>query len=127
MLTQTQKDALLQRNKARIIDLLKWSQDEYSVFIWNCGLRYLGLYLVKDEAAIRDLESRKVFWNWWINLWNARDEAFVEEFDGLEDGYTDARLRAIYYRIHKPETLATELHPPRVVFGENFTNHTLQS
>ncbi len=125
MLTQTQKEAVLQRNKARIVDLLKWTIEEYHVFVWNSGLEYLRHYLGKDQDAIRELEARKVFWTWWINLWNARDEAFVDEFDGLEDQYSSKNMMAIYHTIHNPETLAGELHPPRVVFGENFTNHQL--
>lgn len=125
MLTQTQKEAALQRNKARIVDLLKWSLDDYHVFLWNSGLRYLFIYLGKDNDAIKELEARKAFWNWWINLWNARDEAFVEEFDGLEDEIPAARMVTTYHTIHKPEMLATEIHPPRVVFGENFINHQL--
>lgn len=126
MLTKTQKEAVLQRNKARIVDLLKWSLDEYHVFLWNSGVHYLNIYLGKDKDAINELEARKVFWNWWINLWNSRDNAFIDQFDGLEDAYTTSRLVSTYHTIHNPKMLASEIHPPRVVFGENFINHQLK-
>lgn len=121
MLNQTQKQALLQRNKARICDLLKWSVEEYNVFVWNSGLRYLSLYIGKDQSAIINLETRKVFWNWWINLWNFRDESFVDEFDGLEDSLSTDRLLKTYHQVHSPELLVAEIHPPRIVFGDSFT------
>lgn len=121
MLTLQQKQAAIVRNKARIVDLLKWSADQYHIFLWNTGIRYLNHYIGRDEVSITKINSRKEFWNWWINLFDARNEAFIEEWDGLEDQTTVDDLRKLYQDIHNPAMLACEIKPPQVVYGNHFT------
>lgn len=118
--TEKQRLAAIARNKARICDLLKWQMDEYHTNMWNTGLIYLHKYLQCD-SAVKQVHARKEFWNWWINLWNARDEAFVDEWDGLEDATTTADLRTLYCDINNPAVLACEIKPPAIVYGADFT------
>lgn len=113
--------AATNRNQARVIGLLHWSLSTYSNFLYNSGLQYLEQYTGKDEQAIGKLTPRAEFWNWWKQLWNARDEAFIEQFDGLEDEYNCASLRIIYRDIHNTEVLACDTAIPSIVYPKDFT------
>lgn len=119
-LTHEQEKAGVVRNQARVIDLLHWSLAAYSAHLYNCGLRFLEVYLSNDEDAVAKLAPRREFWNWWKNLFNARDEAFIEAWDGLEDSISTEDLRELYHDIHKPEMLACELAPPTIAFPPDF-------
>lgn len=122
MQTIIQQQAAIIRNQARILDLLQWTLAEYSAFMHNCGLQFLENYIGKDVQLAAQLDKQQVFWNWWKNLFNARNEAFIEEWDGLEDEVTVEYLRKIYRLINNAELLACEIKPPRIVYGKAFTN-----
>lgn len=118
-MTTHQQEAAIIRNQVRVIDLLKWNTDGYAEFIYVCGLQYLEKY-IGDEEAINLLTPRKQFWNWWKLLFNARDEVFIQEWDGLEDSISIHDLRRMYNDIHSPAILACEISPPPIVYGKNF-------
>lgn len=117
--TIIQQQAAIIRNQARILDLLHWNLAMYCAFMHNCGLKYLELYIGKDEQLAAQLDKQQVFWNWWKNLFNARNEAFIEEWDGMEDTISVDDLRTIYRDIHNPALLACEIKPPRIVYGHS--------
>ncbi len=120
MKTPTQLQATIIRNQARVIDLLQWNAAMYATFIYNCGLQYLEKYIGNDEEAINLLTPKTEFWNWWKILFNARDEAFIDEWDGFEDNTPVNDLRTIYHDLHNPAMLSCEIKPPSIVFGKNF-------
>lgn len=121
-MTPAQLQAVINRNQARIIDLLRWNLATYSAFMYECGLKFLEKYIGSDEEAINLLTPRQEFWNWWKLQFNARDEAFISEWDGLEDHTPVADMRQLYKDIHNPAVLACEIHPPKQVYGKEFVN-----
>ena len=122
MKTTNQLQATITRNQARVIDLLQWNAEMYAAHIYNSGLQYLAKYIGNDEEAINLLTPRTEFWNWWKLLFNARDEAFIDEWDGFEDSTPVNDLRTIYYDLHNPAVLACEIKPPSIVYGKSFVN-----
>jgi len=121
MQTIQQQQAAIIRNQARVIDLLKWNMAAYSAFLYNSGLQYLEKYMRRDEDAIRKLTPRKEFWNWWKTLWNARDEAFIQEWDGLEDEVQAEDMRTLYRDIHNVDVLVCEVAPPSIAYPNDFS------
>ncbi len=120
--TIAQQQAAIARNQARVIDLLHWNPALYAMQVYNAGLQYLVAYIGNDEAAIDQLTARKEFWNWWKNQWNVRDDAFINEWDGLEDSIPRRDLESLYKELHNPKVLACEIHPPKIVYGTQFIN-----
>jgi hypothetical protein len=113
--------AAINRNQARVIGLLQWNMAAYSNFMYNSGLQYLDKYTGKDDRAIGKLTPREEFWNWWKILWNARDEAFIDEYDGLEDHFTTDQLRKSYEFIHNTSVLAADTAIPSTVYPKDFS------
>lgn len=120
--TIKQKQAAIIRNQARVIDLLKWRPSVYSAFMHNCGLQYLALYVGPNEQLAGKLERIANFWAWWKNLFNARDEAFIDAWDGLEDSIDVEDMRKLYKDIHNPALLVAELHPPKIARSYNINS-----
>lgn len=120
--TIAQQQAAIARNQARVIDLLHWNPALYAMQVYNTGLQYLVAYIGNDEAAIDQLTARKEFWNWWKNQWNVRDDAFINEWDGLEDSIPRRDLESLYKELHNSKVLACEIHPPKIVYGTQFIN-----
>lgn len=119
-MTTQQLQAAISRNQARVVDLLQWDMEQYGQFLYQQGLEYLNNYL-QDQQSQFKLEGRVEFWNWWRNLWNARDEEFIQAWDGCEWGIAPQQLRHTYQLIHSPAILACEIKPPAVVYGKDFT------
>jgi hypothetical protein len=122
MTTTQQQQAAIVRNEARIIDLLHWTLAKYYAYMYDTGISFLENYTGNDESIISKLTPQETFWNWWKNLFNARNEAFIHEWDGLEDTIPVGDLVKLYGAIHSPAMLASEIHPPKVVYGEKFTS-----
>lgn len=118
--TIQQQAAAITRNQARIIDLLQWDMEMYTLFLYNIGVEYLSQYMKGDQTAIDKLEGRPEFWNWFKTLWNARDEAFVMEFDGREFEMGVETLRTMYRVTHAADILVCEIAPPAVVYPDDF-------
>lgn len=119
-MTDKQLSAAITRNQARAVDLLKWNAEKYNQNIYDRGLEFLNAYIGDDPEAVSILEKREAFWNWWKMSWNAREEAFIIEWDGLEDSIQLNDLTAIYRDLHNPKVLACEIHPPAEVYGDDF-------
>ncbi|MBN8668737.1 MAG: hypothetical protein J0M30_14665 [Chitinophagales bacterium] len=116
------------RNEARVSDLLAWKDGEYTVFLWNSGLSYLSHYIgTKDPDAIRMLQGRKEFWNWWKMIHHGIDSGFVEEWDGLEGTVPIIDLRQMYRDLHDPKMLASEICPPKEVYGSDFVTIKMEA
>lgn len=126
-INQKQTQAAVKRNQSRIVDLLKWRPEQYSTFMYDCGLEFLVAYLGNDEEAINLLTPKEEFWIWWKNLFNLRDESFIREWDGMEDAISTADLYQLYRDLHNPKVLACEIHPPRYVYGRAFTQIEMAS
>lgn len=98
--------------------LLKWTEQEHSQFIYDCGLAYLTYY-IKDEAEviISHMIRSRIFWNWWKANFRLRDQAFIDR--KIVDLKTET-WHLIYKELHDPKTLAAEIYPSGVVLGESY-------
>lgn len=119
-LTQLANSSIV-RNMARIIDLLQWTKQVYDMHIYENGIQYLHQYYGSDKEAVKIMERHADFWNWWKSMWNARNEVFVNEWDGLEDAISHKDLRKLYFDTHNVKVLVAEIAPPSFVYPENFT------
>ncbi len=112
--------AVISNNQKSVTELLCWTEDAYSVNLYQTGLAYLEAYFQSDLFAIKILEERKEFWNWWKMRWSSRDEIFIELCE--EHPMSQKERTEIYTDMtHNPVVLASEICPPRPAFGPRFT------
>lgn len=113
-----------------MLEMLQWTDMEYSNFLLECGMAYLHFYLPPaDDWGRKMLQSSKTFWSWWRSQWSQRDNDFVCQFSeglavndsgDLQECYTVENLRIIYQHVNNPATLASDIYPNRVVLDESY-------
>ena len=104
--------------QSKILQLLDWTEEEFSHFMFETGLAYLQAYFGTDIQAIDIVKTRKEFWTWFKNQWYYRDQSFVETFDCSES--PESLTLHLYYSLHNPTILACDIYPTRQVLGCNF-------
>jgi len=104
-------------NKQRILEAIGWSEQEYANFIYETGIAYLEHYIPNDAHGMNMLIRSRVFWNWWKNHWQQRDEQFVSVFD--ISGHAKA-LERIYRSANDVYTLVNEIFPNAVILGDSY-------
>ncbi|SFB80970.1 hypothetical protein SAMN05421780_101576 [Flexibacter flexilis DSM 6793] len=62
---------LMQVNQAEVCRKLGWSEEQYNELQLETGLQFLQLYSLPEYA------DNKVFWAWFRNQWDMRDERFL--------------------------------------------------
>ena len=102
-----------------VCELLKWQEEHYAQFVWDCGLEYLRHYLPGDEHSVKMLEYSRVFWAWWKNHWANRDENFIlmnihHPLDGVE------RMVQLYEHYNDGALLAKSIHPNSTILNETY-------
>lgn len=102
-----------------VIDLLQWSEEQYSTYLYETGLAYLEAYFGKDQEAANKLSGRRQFWSWFKNHWTFRDQSFCETFLLDEETPLQAKLE-IYYGLHNAGILACEIYPNKFALGHDF-------
>jgi hypothetical protein len=55
------------------------SNAQHSQMVWDQGRQWIKRNVAKDEYSIDIIEQSPLFWAWWRNLWQQRDEKFVWE------------------------------------------------
>lgn len=105
--------------KARVCELLNWTEERYAQFVWDCGQDYLNAYLRGDKYAIGMLEYSRVFWAWWKSHWAKRDENFLllNKHNPLNNVQT---LEQLYAHYNDGWQLAESIHPNSVVLNESY-------
>lgn len=101
-----------------VLMMLDWSEEQYAQFKYETGLKYLQLYMKGLPQMISYAESDRMFWNWWRNCWDNRDQVFIEHCKGY--GVSRARLVYIYLGAHDPSKLLFEIRPPKCVREEAY-------
>lgn len=112
-------DTVVLELQAEVLQLLNWSKDEFSIFMYETGIEYLKAYFGKDEEVIDRLSERREFWNWFKNHWYYRDKSFFESFL-LNQCSLEYRL-IMYRGLHNPTILASDIYPTRQVLGNEFS------
>ena len=106
-----------QRLKSRLCVLLGWDDLQYGMFQFETGLKFLSIYLNKDDFFINQIVRNKLFWAWWRNHWVLRDEAFLLENEIELNRIHRENILKIYKHTHDPEILTTEIHPSGTMLG----------
>jgi hypothetical protein len=65
------------RNLATICKLTGMSHEDIFWMQVDTGIAFLKIQCRGDKWGIDHMKQNTVFWSWWVNLWNQRDDAFV--------------------------------------------------
>lgn len=103
--------------RARVCQMLRYSELEYGQLQYNAGLSYLMEYL-KDEYYAEQVSKSRRFWAWWRNHWMLRDEAFVEHVQ--TKGMSVTLFEDFYLELHNGVKLTESIHPNAAVLEESF-------
>lgn len=103
-------------NQQQVMRLLRWDEETYCTFKYESGLTYLRHYTREDADAISWLETHRLFWNWWKNHWNMRDEDFLQ----LSWKVPDFKQEHLYRQMHNPGMLAREITPNGRILGDSY-------
>ena len=104
----TAQKFITEANKQQVIRLLNWTEIQYCEYQQQKGIEYLKHILEVDEYGIQMQISNQLFWRWWVNHWNRRDEEFL-----TYGAFAPERMR---------ENLYNDLHDP---FGFEFYPHSV--
>lgn len=102
--------------KATICRLLHWTELQYADFQFETGIAYLQYYIPRDQYGIDMLIREKIFWNWWKNHWNQRDQGFAI---AVQAASLNKRIE-IYENMHDPRRLASAIYPNGVVLTNTY-------
>lgn len=91
-------------NKQAIEGLLKWTPLEYAEFQWEMMEDYICAFCEGDQEGIMMYSRSEVYRKWWVNQWNLRDIANIEDMDTL---YWMNDRREYYKYVHSAEYLLT--------------------
>jgi hypothetical protein len=50
----------------------------YSQMVFDYATEWMKRYFFGNDIMIKALESSPLFWAWWKNQWNIRDEHFID-------------------------------------------------
>lgn len=68
---------ITEANKHQVCKLLGWSIDDYTAYQEAKGLEYLADMVDGDWWSVDIVSKCAMFWRWWVNHWNQRDEEFL--------------------------------------------------
>lgn len=85
------------QTEQRILQLLKWTEDEYNDLVLETGIAYLKGMAPEYPQVVKQIASSRIFWNWWREHWQKRDEQFLEE---CETWHTSLDKYRLVYRNH---------------------------
>lgn len=105
---------IIEANKQQVRRLLGWSERRFSEFVAAKGIQYLKEVLFADDDAVLQLTKGDMFWQWWRNHWNKRDEEFL-----LYAGeyVLDHRL-IMYEELH---TITLDKYPHRPIMEQSYS------
>ncbi len=83
-------------NQHQVKQLLGWDDLEYGQFQMDAGTEYLKNMLGNDATGIDYLSKNGMFWRWWVNHWDKRDELFIS----LASDLTPEARQALYLELH---------------------------
>jgi hypothetical protein len=112
------------KHQTQIQQLLKWSDEQYGQFIYSTAIAYLHKYIPGDADGIANLERDKIFWGWFKNQWNIRDNEFLMAVNGL----CKDDARALYFDFNSSQSLVEDMWPPhQLIKKRSLKKSTLQT
>lgn len=105
-------------DQAAIMQLLGWDETRYFEFQYETGCAYLRDVLCPGGYGYGELCASRMYWRWWINGFNRRNDAFLHT-----TAYTLPRLlqghEAAYVAIHSTGYLA-DTYPHRAALESTY-------
>ena len=93
---------------------------DYHTMVMNYGYDWLAGYFGNDDKMISRVASSKMFWAWWKNQWNIRNDKFVYETNLMElsnfSRLERIMLKSLYLDAHSPFQL--NIRPNVLVMAE---------
>lgn len=102
-----------------VCELLNWTEERYSQYVYDCGMEYLSEYLENDAYGISVLETSRIFWTWWKNHFANRDENFLLLNAKCPVRNLELRVQ-LYEHYNEAKMLAACIHPNSVVLNESY-------
>lgn len=119
------------KNKELIIKSLRITEDQYCALVEQFAFDWLFNRLTNLECVTRQLAKSKLFWDWWKNQWEIRDEKFIRDSNialitETLEGNTLTMARDLYRMTHDPKTLTVKLNILIRKELVNVIDHTLK-
>lgn len=93
-------------NKAQIIESCGITEGKYTDFQFETGLEWIKENLWNDEAIIVIISSSPVFWDWFLNQWNHRDDDFIiDNLNIILNNDPNCELLSKWYQVHEVKNL----------------------
>lgn len=104
----THIESIRRRNAScaqKVEQLLGWSTDQYTEFLYEQGMQYIELHYPNDSVAL-SMAQHKEFWSWWKLHWLRRDRVFI----GMTDLLFIGELEPYYKDLHDPKAIQFRIH-----------------
>lgn len=108
------KDTIMRfnQNRMRVLELAGLTGDQLNSMIFDYGIRYLEYECQGDDEGVRMMSQNGLYWRWWQNLWNQRDERLIAEYSHFD-------LK--FYR-HWHNVTAITQHPHRFIYEQAYNS-----
>lgn len=67
-------------NKALLINACKIDADTYHILQHDAAIAWIRANIWDDDIAVNAITEQTLFWAWWVNQWNIREDALVYEY-----------------------------------------------
>lgn len=101
----------------QVMKMLGWNDQQYADFKYERGVAYVRWYIPAQEQVAKELLCNRLFWNWWKNCWDNRDEVFVANCC-LDRTISQSQAILLYKHLHDARALATEIRPAASVLQD---------
>lgn len=116
--THEERKKKVESVRTQLQSMLNWDDLQYCEFQMEMGMKYLDRIAGPGEIGVKELSQSKLYWNWWKNHWNRRDQEFLNDLvvtiaSGLEE------IRQEYMYWHSPYNITVRPHKP--IMEESFS------
>lgn len=96
-----------------VCEIIEWNEEQLAEYKYQQGLNFLQCYLPCNAANRALLETSKMYWNWWKQIWRCHDEVFVANHVTSISLY---HRQELYKELHNARLIADDgTKPPAVV------------
>jgi len=100
---------ITEANIHQVCKALGWSDLQYKSYQEQTGLDYLQSVVGADDWGLDHLKKTPIFWSWWINHWNKRDQEFLS--------FSNPSL-SLYHSMNAHEGF--EFYPHRIIMEQSY-------
>lgn len=94
------------QNKAEILAATHISEEAYNTLQFNNAIAWIRKAIWNDEEVVSAIINQPMFWPWWANQWNMRDDEFLHNhlelvlYVGVSSYMTAEELRSEWLLTH---------------------------